>query len=69
MAAPSDPQSMHVALNRFGLGARPDEAMPADPKGWLLAQFDRYVALPPAWAGEPASAPMRPCPPIRRAGC
>jgi uncharacterized protein (DUF1800 family) len=58
MTVPSDLQTVHVALNRFGLGVRPDEPMPADPKGWLLAQFDRYVALPQAWAGEPASGPM-----------
>jgi uncharacterized protein (DUF1800 family) len=45
-----------VALNRFGLGVRPDEAMPADPKGWLLAQLDSYVPLAPAWSAQPSSA-------------
>ncbi len=35
-----------VALNRFGLGARPDGAPPADPRGWLLAQLDRYDPRP-----------------------
>lgn len=42
-----------VALNRFGLGARGDEPLPAEPKGWLLTQFDRYDPKPPAWAGLP----------------
>lgn len=44
-----------VALNRFGLGARPDEPLPADPKRWLLAQFERYQPLPAAWAAQPSS--------------
>jgi uncharacterized protein (DUF1800 family) len=38
-----------IALNRFGLGARPDEAPPADPQRWLLSQFDKYDTLPAAW--------------------
>ena len=38
-----------LALNRFGLGARPDDAPPADPQRWLLAQFDAYEPLPAAW--------------------
>jgi uncharacterized protein (DUF1800 family) len=38
-----------IALNRFGLGARPDEPPPLDPQRWLLSQFDKYEALPPAW--------------------
>lgn len=41
------------ALNRFGLGARPDDAPPADPQRWLLAQFDRYEPLPAAWKALP----------------
>jgi len=44
-----------IALNRFGLGARPDEAPPADPHGWLVAQFDRYAPLPAAWSSQPTS--------------
>jgi uncharacterized protein (DUF1800 family) len=47
-----------VALNRFGLGARPDEPLPTDPKRWLLAQFDNYQPLPPAWAAQPSSASL-----------
>ncbi len=38
-----------LALNRFGLGARPDDAPPADPQRWLLAQLDAYDPLPAAW--------------------
>ncbi len=44
-----------VALNRFGLGARPDEPLPADPKRWLRAQFESYQPLPAAWAAQPSS--------------
>ncbi|HEV7578261.1 MAG TPA: DUF1800 domain-containing protein [Caldimonas sp.] len=47
-----------VALNRFGLGVRPDEAMPADPRGWLLDQLDSYLPLPPAWSAQPSSASL-----------
>ena len=38
-----------IALNRFGLGARPDEPAPADPQRWLLSQLDNYEALPGPW--------------------
>src|SRR5688572_8081975 len=38
-----------IALNRFGLGARPDEPAPTDPQRWLLSQFDKYEALPAPW--------------------
>jgi uncharacterized protein (DUF1800 family) len=38
-----------IALNRFGLGARPDEPAPADPQRWLLSQFDQYEAMPAPW--------------------
>lgn len=41
-----------IALNRFGLGARPGEATPADPQRWLLDQFARYQPQPPAGAGH-----------------
>ncbi|CAD6519189.1 DUF1800 family protein [Paraburkholderia sabiae] len=44
-----------IALNRFGLGARADEAPPADPKHWLLTQFDAYQPMPAAWAAQPGS--------------
>ena len=39
-----------VALNRFGLGARPDEAAPADPQGWLVDQFARFDVRPVGFA-------------------
>ncbi len=47
--------SAAIALNRFGLGARPDEPVPADPAGWLLGQLERWDPLPPAWAAQPRS--------------
>ena len=47
-----------IALNRFGLGARPDEAVPGDPSGWLLQQLERWEPLPPAWAAQPRSATL-----------
>ena len=42
-----------LALNRFGLGARPDDAPPADPQRWLLSQFEAYDPLPVAWQPLP----------------
>lgn len=47
-----------IALNRFGLGVRADEPWPGDAKGWLLAQFESYVAQPPAWSALPSSAAL-----------
>jgi len=47
-----------IALNRFGLGAQPNQPLPADPKAWLLAQFDRYQPMPPAWSNQPDSAAL-----------
>ena len=40
-----------IALNRFGLGRRPWEALPADPRGYLLGQFARYTATMPGGDG------------------
>src|SRR5262245_32113129 len=45
-----------IALNRFGLGARPDEQSPADPKRWLLQQLNGFEARPQALAQVPARA-------------
>lgn len=45
-----------LAMNRFGLGARPDESMPASPSSWLLRQLDRYDPRPRAWADTPTTA-------------
>ena len=47
-----------IALNRFGLGARADDSPPADPKGWLLAQFEQYQPRPAAWASQPDSVAL-----------
>ena len=49
----SNPQAASIALNRFGLGARPDEAPPADAQRWLLDQFDRFEPKPAALAALP----------------
>lgn len=45
---------VNIALNRFGLGARPDEFAPADPRHWLIAQFDLFDPRPPAIAAAPS---------------
>jgi uncharacterized protein (DUF1800 family) len=42
-----------IALNRFGLGARPDEALPVDPRQWLHEQLTAFVARPEAIASLP----------------
>lgn len=49
-----------IALNRFGLGARPDEPLPASPADWLRQQTElRPVdALPTAWADQPATVDL-----------
>ncbi|MDR5746928.1 DUF1800 domain-containing protein [Caballeronia sp. LZ029] len=51
-----------IAVNRFGLGARPGEPLPADPRGWLIEQADprasAYQAMPPALNGQPSSAAL-----------
>ena len=39
-----------IALNRFGLGARPDDALPADPRRWLTDQFARFDVRPSGFA-------------------
>lgn len=35
-----------IALNRFGLGARPGDQAGADPRPWLAAQLDRFEPRP-----------------------
>ncbi|WP_404712531.1 DUF1800 family protein [Sphingomonas sp. MMS24-J13] len=45
------PRMQAIALNRFGLGARPNETLSGDPKGWLLGQLARFDAKPAAYAG------------------
>jgi uncharacterized protein (DUF1800 family) len=46
------------ALNRLGLGARPDDTPPADPQRWLLSQLDAYEPLPPAWKPLPRTSEL-----------
>src|SRR5215471_3307456 len=45
-----------IALNRFGLGACPDEAVPRDPQAWLRHQLDVYEPHPQAMAALPSTA-------------
>ena len=45
-----------IALNRFGLGARPDEVPPADGQRWLKDQLDRFDPRPAAIASAPTRA-------------
>ncbi|WP_421847852.1 DUF1800 domain-containing protein [Novosphingobium sp.] len=42
-----------IALNRFGLGARPDDSPPLDPPAFLTQQFERYAPAPDAFAKLP----------------
>jgi uncharacterized protein (DUF1800 family) len=53
MSLPNN-QAQAIALNRFGLGARPDEIAPANPKRWLLEQFDTFEPQPATFAALPA---------------
>jgi uncharacterized protein (DUF1800 family) len=48
--------STTIALNRFGLGARPADQPPSDPKRWLLQQLDRFEPRPRALAQVPPRA-------------
>lgn len=49
-----------AAVNRFGLGARPEELRDAtgDPHGWLLAQVQPFASLPAVFAGLPSTPEM-----------
>jgi uncharacterized protein (DUF1800 family) len=47
-----------IALNRFGLGARPSDAAPADPRGWLLGQLGRFDPRPAVITALPNAAAM-----------
>src|SRR5579863_7193564 len=58
MATSPNLNAAAIALNRFGLGARADDTPPADPKGWLLAQFEQYQSRPAAWANQPDSVAL-----------
>ncbi|NJB97817.1 uncharacterized protein (DUF1800 family) [Sphingomonas trueperi] len=45
-------------MNRFGLGARPDDSLGDEPRAWLAQQLERYVVAPPPMAGQPASGTL-----------
>ncbi|MDD1452576.1 hypothetical protein NHF48_019260 [Sphingomonas sp. H160509] len=45
-----------IALNRFGLGARPGDAIVGDPAKWVMAQCERFEAQPSVIASAPATA-------------
>lgn len=47
---------LSLAFNRFGLGARNDEAAPDEARRWLLQQFDRFEARPQPIAAAPQRA-------------
>jgi uncharacterized protein (DUF1800 family) len=47
-----------IALNRFGLGAKPDEPLPSNPKSWLLSQLDAYDPLPAPWKMQPRTTAL-----------
>ncbi|MEX3984786.1 DUF1800 family protein [Paraburkholderia sp. EG287A] len=55
MESLSNARAGAIAMNRFGLGARADETPPANPRGWLLGQFQAYEPLPAAWRNEPGA--------------
>src|SRR5205809_689194 len=48
--------SVAIALNRFGLGARAADPEPGDSKRWLLSQFDRFEPRPQSLATVPGRA-------------
>ncbi|MBC7603677.1 MAG: DUF1800 family protein, partial [Ramlibacter sp.] len=58
MTASTDMNNAAVALNRFGLGVRPDEPLPRDGKAWLLEQFGRYEPTPAVWSSQPTGASL-----------
>jgi len=47
-----------IALNRFGLGTRPDDPSPPEPQRWLLSQFDAYEPIPGPWKPLPRSSAL-----------
>ncbi|MGL5838014.1 MAG: DUF1800 domain-containing protein [Sphingorhabdus sp.] len=47
-----------IAMNRFGLGVMPGVEPPANPKNWLLDQFDRFTIRPDAIAALPARSEL-----------
>ena len=47
-----------IAINRFGLGMRPDDTLNTDPKKWLLSQFEQYQVRPSAWQNQAKSSDL-----------
>lgn len=45
-----------TAINRFGLGARPEDSPPADPRRWLIEQLGRFDPAPQPLRTVPARA-------------
>lgn len=45
-----------IALNRFGLGARPADPVPSEPKAWLLSQLGSFQPRPQVIASVPNRA-------------
>jgi len=45
-----------IALNRFGLGTRPDDSIPDNPKAWLKHQIEAFDPKPAAIAAVPSRA-------------
>lgn len=43
-----------IAMNRFGLGARAGQTIPANPQNWLLKQLDRFDPKPDLIAALPS---------------
>ena len=41
--------SLSIAINRFGLGARPDELVHSDSQAWLVTQLLSYDPKKPWW--------------------
>jgi len=45
-----------IALNRFGLGARPSDPLPSDSKSWLIGQLSAFQPRPKALSMIPSRA-------------
>lgn len=45
-----------IAMNRFGLGARPRTAPPTDVRRWLSSQLEQFDPAPPVIAAQPGRA-------------
>jgi uncharacterized protein (DUF1800 family) len=45
-----------IAMNRFGLGARPNMGSPSDPRRWLKDQLEKFDPAPAMLAAQPSRA-------------